>query len=638
MRGGGQKEPRISQIGIYEKGWPSRRATLYVYVEGDPSLGEEALAAASQEANRKWQQSRLSSTGALQEAAVAGMQAMVRAAAAGAGVPGICCATVQPEGTYLALAGAARAYILGPQICRRVASSSPWDPNHVDVREEPLPPKGMLLLAPAILEAALPLLQGGLPPREVQRLIKAWLQDKPQLSALVAGFDDGRELALGVGARAQAEEREEERQPSPPPEARARPSAIRRYTTSPAETPDDEAPDEPPFPVLRALRIPLLVLAVLLALLILGGIGWYLPSRQKGVDETRLSSLLESASRARQEALLYSDPALARNILAQAEGLVAEAGGIQPKDKRVISLKQQIEGDLDRVSSVIRPASVTLLADLAKLGGSQSSPSRVVLDGNNLYVLDRGTGRLYKFVVDQGGLSLLNLPNNILVRKGDLHGGIPLADLWESFWMPPGALRPVGSLLALGPQGILLDYRPEKGVQVLPLRGAQGWASFRAARGFNGNLYVLDPAGNQVWRYIPTSNGYDSEPRGILEDARISDAVDLAIDGNVYVLTAQGTVWQFAGGPPSAFRQEKMDRPLTSPAAIFATPSSRYVYVADRGNGRIVAFTKEGEFRFQVKGEALEGIQGLFVDEGQGLLYLASGQKVVVASLTLPKP
>ena len=637
MKGGAQKEARISQVAVVEKGWPSRKATLYVYVEADSSLGEAALAEAAHEAGRKWQQSRLSTTGALQEAAAAGIPALVRQGQDPGSGPGISCAILQPEGIFLAQAGTTRAYVLGLQVCRRVAPSSPWDPNHVDVCDEPLPPRGMLLLAPSVLEGALPLLQGGLAPREVQRLIKAWLQDKPQLSALLATFDDGRELALGAGVRAAVGEVEEGRPAAAQQEAKVRPSFVRRTRASGK----DEAPalaQEPSFPLLRALRLPLLAVVVLLALLILGGIGWYLPSRQKADDEARLASFLERASRARQEALLISDVTSARGVLGQAEDLVREAGTLRPRDRRVISVKQQLDGDLDRVNSVVRPNTLITLVDLGKHGGEQSAPSRIVADGNNLYVLDRGTGRLYKFLLDQNGQSLLNLPNSVLVRKGDLHGGVPLVDLWDAVWMPPGALRPGNSLLVLGAQGILLDYRPERGLQVPLLRGVQGWGSFRAARGFNGNLYVLDSAAEQVWRYIPTSNGYDSEPRGILEGAQIRDGVDLAVDGNVYVLTASGTVWQFSGEAPKAFRQGKMDRPLASPAALFASPSTKYVYVADRGNGRIVAFDKEGEFRFQVKGEALEGVQGLHVDEGQGRLYFASGQRIFVAAITLPKP
>ncbi|MDP2937217.1 MAG: hypothetical protein Q8O86_12085 [Dehalococcoidia bacterium] len=641
MKGGARKEPRASRIAIFEKGWPSRKATLYVYVEADPSLSDDLLEAACQEASRKWQQSRLSATGALQEAAAAGMQALFRGGGAHANGPGITCAVLQPAGAYLAQAGATRAYILGPQVCRRVATSSPWDPNHVDLREEPLPLKGALLLAPSVLEEALALLQGGLPPREVQRLIRAWLQDKPELAALVVGMEAGREVALGAGVQAEAmldrKEDRGEKIPLPQPDSRLRPSALRQARKTPVKEVEAPVPVEPSFPILRALRLPLLVIAALLAVLVLGGIAWYLPSRQKGEDEARLVYLLDKAGKTRQEASLYSDPALARNLLAEAESLVNEASTIRAKDKRVVSLKQEIDNELDRVNTVIRPTSTTLLADLAKLGGSQSSPSRVVVDSNNLYVLDKGAGRVYKFLLDASGQSLLNVPNNVLIRKGDVHGGTPLVDVWEAVWMPAGPLRASPSLLVLGSQGTLIDYRPEKGLQVLPLRGSQAWLSFRGARGFNGNLYVLDPPSGQVWRYIPTSTGYDSEPRGILEGAQIEDAVDLAVDGNIYVLAAKGTVWQFAGGPPKTFQQNKLDRPLTSPVALFSIPSTRFVYVADRGNARIVAFNKEGEFRFQIKGEAMEGIQSLSVDEEKGLLYVASGQKVFAASIAIPK-
>jgi len=560
------------------------------------------------------------------------MRALARPGGSGTGSAGVTCAVLQDGNVYLAQAGTTRAYILGPMVCRRVAPSSPWDPIHVDVREEPLAQPSVLILAPSVLEDALPLLQGGLPPVEVQRLIKAWLQDRPQLSALVVGTEGGREVALAAGVHAAGQE---EQRPAPQPAAKARPLAV-KSSAGPQVDPREGSSAEAPFPILRALRLPLLLVAVLLAILVLGGLGWYLPGRQKGEDETKLVELLQKGDRARQLASLSSDPTQVRGILAQAEGFAKDAAAIRDKDKRVMALQQEIRDALDRVNIVVRPGVVTMLADLGKDGGSQSSPSRIVLDGNNLYVMDRGAGRVYKLLLDQGGQSLLKTPNNVLARKGDNHAGNPLGDLWDVIWVPSGPLRASASLLVLDAQGALLDYRPDRGIQVLPLRGVRGWASFKGARGYSGNLYVLDPAGKQIWRYVPTSSGYDSEARGILEDANIADAVDLAIDGNVYVLGSRGALWKFAGDVPKSIAQDGMDQPLSSPSALFTTPSTGYLYVADRGNGRVVAFDKADRFRFQVRADAMEGIQGLAVDESQGRLYFTSGQKVFAATVAIP--
>ncbi len=632
MRSGARKEPRVSGIGVFEKGWPFKKATLYIYVEGSPSLAPELLAQASQDANRQWQQSRLSTTAALQESVGAGMRALSRQGGAGASGAGITCAVLQEDSVYLAQAGSTRAYVLGPLVCRRIASSSPWDANHVDVREEPLAQASVLLLAPSILEEALPLLQGGLPPKEVHRLIKAWLQDQPQLSALVVGIESGRQVALAVGSQAPAEE-----EPPPPPN---QPHAGPRFSAQGAGSgapASERLRGGGEFRVLRALRLPLAVVAALLALLVLGGVAWYIPGHQKGEDETRLSELIDKAGSTLAEANRYSDPALARGMLAQAGALAKDASGIRPKDKRVTALQQEITDSLDRVNSVIRPGEVSMLADLAKEGTNQSSPTRVLVERNNLYVMDRGAGRVYKFLLDQGGRSVLNTSNKVLARKGDDHAGASLGDLWDAIWIPPGPLRPTGSVLILDAKGMVLDYRPERGIQVLPLRGFQGWSSFKGARGYSGNLYILDAAARQIWRYIPTSNGYDSEARGILEDADIGDGVDLAIDGDIYVLSSRGAVLKFGGGAPKAFVQDKMDRPLTSPASIFTNPSTGLVYVADTGNGRIVAFDKEGRFRFQVQADALTGIHGLSVDEAGGHIYFTSGQKLYVATVPIPK-
>jgi hypothetical protein len=102
---------------------------------------------------------------------------------------------------------------------------------------------------------------------------------------------------------------------------------------------------------------------------------------------------------------------------------------------------------------------------------------------------------------------------------------------------------------------------------------------------------------------------------------------------------------KFTTGDPEPFDITDWDTPPSNPAAIFTrTPDeTRWLYVADRGNERIVQSTKEGSMKQQYRladnqatenGDALAGATSLFVDEIVGHAYLLSGQKLYL--LVLP--
>jgi hypothetical protein len=628
----GAWEPQAAQAAVFSKGWPPRKATLYVYAEAEPSPGPWLLTGVVEAVGEGWRRSRLSTTASLLGAAQQGLKALARGASS-LQYAGLACAQIKKGQLYLVQGGASTIYLLGSQEWRKLAAPHPHDPWDLRLYQEALPSEGLLLFCSPGFEEASHLHRGGLPLSEVRRLLEVWLGVNPEARALLIDLEGGRQQAhILAGTLPSGSPPSPTPAPEPPPQERVARRAPPPYNTA------GQGRGEAPFPILRALRFPLLIIAALLALLILGGLGWYLPSYQKKQDEKRLVLLLEEARGVQQEALALRDVSLSRQRLEEALRLLAEARSIREKDRRVITLQQEIRQDLDRVNSTQRLSRVEALVDLAELGGDKSNPSRLVVDGNNIYVLDRAAGRVYKFLLDRSGQSLLLSSNNVLLRKGDVFDNVSLGEPVEILWMPPGGLRPQGSLLILDDKGILLEYRPEQGLRLLPLRGAENWVSFRRARGYRGNLYILDATADQVWRYIPTAYGYDSEAHGVLGETDIEDAVDFAVDGYIYVLTASGQIWKFGGGEPLALSQEGIDQPLARPVAIFTNRATKYIYVADRGNNRIVVFDKEGGFHHQLRARALSDPQAVFVVEGAGRLYFTSDGKLYGATLPPSAP
>lgn len=198
--------------------------------------------------------------------------------------------------------------------------------------------------------------------------------------------------------------------------------------------------------------------------------------------------------------------------------------------------------------------------------------------------------------------------------------------------MPAGGLRSQGQLILFDSERNFWSY-DNNGFQSLKVRGAGRWSGLQTANGWQGNLYVLDPLANQVWRYYPTENGYDSEMKGILDSCDLKEAVDSAVDGSVYVLLRSGAVLKFTLGQLQDFGQGGIDKPLSTPNAIFCTPDNVLIYVVDAGNRRIVAFRRDGQFQYQLASENFGQLENIFVDENKGSIYILSDNKVYIASL-----
>ena len=79
----------------------------------------------------------------------------------------------------------------------------------------------------------------------------------------------------------------------------------------------------------------------------------------------------------------------------------------------------------------------------------------------------------------------------------------------------------------------------------------------------------------------------------------------------------------------------------SAPVALAVDTESRsgVVYVADRGNKRVVVLEPDGAFRAQFHAEgAFDGLEALVVNEAAGRLYIFSGGRLYVALLPAVGP
>jgi hypothetical protein len=394
-------------------------------------------------------------------------------------------------------------------------------------------------------------------------------------------------------------------------------------------------------PVQRLLVGVAIAIPVIVAIVVL--VAWV----QRGqAQRTDLRALVVQAEAYWQQSQTNADLNAVRADLAEAQRLLDQVLEDQPDDAEAIDLKNQIQSRLDVINMVQRVSGIEELASYP----ADANLSRVVVQGAHIFVMDRQNGKVYHHEMDDQVEKALDPGSRetVLVSTGDQVGSGLVGDLVDMVWMPTGPGRQKASLVIIESGGGLLDYDPATR-QLVSLRVAASdtWQYPKLAGSHSGRLYVLDSSASRILRYDPTPDGYSGPPEEWLQEAAdLGGVIDMAIGDSIYLLFADGGLRKLTAGRPDAFDISDWDVPPSNPSAIFTRPpeETRWIYVADSGNDRIVQVSDQGRFKQQFRlaepvtsehGDALSGATDLFVDEIGGNAYLLSGQKLYWLALPM---
>lgn len=176
-----------------------------------------------------------------------------------------------------------------------------------------------------------------------------------------------------------------------------------------------------------------------------------------------------------------------------------------------------------------------------------------------------------------------------------------------------------------------------------------------AIAAFNENMYVLVPEYRNIYSFATDANVQAVAPTDWVsagDRINLNIAVDMTIDGNIYVLLEDGQVVTYRSGLElDRFELPGFDLDNDVPRAIVSGSATGYLYIAvedQDGNGRVVALDREGgnvvvlelPDGFSTGGtnvqDPFENLQDIVVDEESGTLYLINGDAVWSFTYTLP--
>ena len=252
-----------------------------------------------------------------------------------------------------------------------------------------------------------------------------------------------------------------------------------------------------------------LVLALIVIPLLIVGLVVVMVFGRSRAAQADFQLLLDGAAQAITDAEGLTDEAAIAQRLSGASDFLEDARARRPNDEQLLKLDQRYQDLLDKVEHVT-PLYGAL--SLWTFEGEGHNASRVVVSGDSLFVLDRGPGEVDRFIRSQLGDSVTPSEPPIVVHKGEEISGTVVSDLLDMTWAEAAGPNQRSKLLVLDTAKGLVGYDTQLGTKRLVLGGVDKLVKPQLTASYDGNLYIVDSEGDQVWRYRPSENGYEGQP------------------------------------------------------------------------------------------------------------------------------
>lgn len=367
-----------------------------------------------------------------------------------------------------------------------------------------------------------------------------------------------------------------------------------------------------------------LPLIALVAVLILGVVlTMSVRNRQIRAEQQRFDNAVAQIGQQREAAVGAADKLAAYNqLLLLPDSLTAIVGADKPgRPERIAAERAAILSAIDQVGGVERlPVSAIELVAAPPTGGmGGAGRTQIVAHAGQQYALIGGT----VYSIDPRAKALTRI-----LGKGDTIGGASVGQVVGISWR-------IDTLFAFTEtQGFTLGTA---GWTATPLAATGRKAS--SVESFDGNLYFLEPERGQIVKFAAGSYAQTPQPWSSTKATTdLSLALDFTIDRDIYILLSDGRILDYFQGELKTSFAPTTVPPLAGANAITTAEESRWLYLIDPKEGRIIRVGRDGNLAGIYKpaegAQTFAGAKDIAVDEATGTVYLLTDEGVV--SVRLP--
>jgi len=381
------------------------------------------------------------------------------------------------------------------------------------------------------------------------------------------------------------------------------------------------------------------IAALALPILVIGFGGWTWGAYQTNkirLQNEQIAAWVKDAGKALDNGrtLLRTDRNAAREQFIITQQLTDRVKTLNASHAEARKIANDAQDEIDKLNGVqvLFPVSFATFAD------PKVNVTRVLIRGADVFILDRGTQRVYRYTFNESGVSLTaHGTDGIILKPADKVDNRPVAEIVDM------TMLDTGRVVAVERTGGFLQYDPSRATwSVRTATDAAQWKTINFIGSFSGNLYLSDAGRNQILKYTAATEGVWTAATTYFDPsvrADLTNVVDMTLDENIYLLRGNSEIFRYTSGRPNDLRLRDLEVPFKNPVALVTAPNMNGLYIADAGNQRIVQMDKgNGRFVRQFKPssqvrDTFTALKTIALDEANRRLIFINGNQAYFATL-----
>ena len=176
----------------------------------------------------------------------------------------------------------------------------------------------------------------------------------------------------------------------------------------------------------------------------------------------------------------------------------------------------------------------------------------------------------------------------------------------------------------------LIQFNPEQKIfKKIEVSFTQEQPTINSILAYNGRLYTADVNQNQIYRHDATLSGFGRGREWITKSSTpLSGAASLAIDGDLYIATENGSIFKFTKGVQENFSIQNVNPELKKIQKIWTYTDLKYLYILDPEQKRIIILDKQGKLIQQITAQQFEEPKDMIIDEENKIGYILDKNRV----------
>ena len=354
-------------------------------------------------------------------------------------------------------------------------------------------------------------------------------------------------------------------------------------------------------------------IAVLLLMVSVGSAVWKNFSQSREVETTSAVTAIEEKLNLAEAALIYEDQNQVVELMTEAGSMLASLKGGTNEERQ--SLANRLQELKNKVNKEVHADSPTVLTSFPNIPTElYRSPNGILAFNHNsqsLSFYDFRSGQTTTVLKNQNTSNLVfgefvGDPNGnvFFTKNGDFQKLAPETDTLTNF------------------DGAVPSASPDLRVIAMSALGA----------GANARIYLMNQRENQVLRIRAADNGFGPAEAWLKTTADFSSTVDMAVDGNIYVLFPDHAD-RFFNGTRENFSLSLVSPKLEKAKKIYASAETEKIYILEPDRGRILIFDKNGKLMNQLISDKFRELADISVDKATGIIYAAAGAELLQVKL-----